>query len=308
MVFCFLFAVVISKAFYIQVLNKEKLLSYAKSQFIREVKAYPNRGNILDRNGSPLAINVHVYNLFTIPKNKNAEFYNRLKKLSNAVPELTYPKLKALVQKRTRYTWLARKIYLSDSQLQKIKKLEGIFVESHSHRVYPNRELMAQTLGFVGIDNTGLAGIEFSMNKELKGTHQVIKYIHDAKGRPIKYESKSSEAYADDIQLALDKDIQGALESYLKEAVDFHKAFRGGAGVMDAETGEILAIANYPTFDPNMASTYPQDQRKMAFVTDPFEPGSIFKTITIASALEHKVAKPETRFFCEGGKMKVQNH
>jgi cell division protein FtsI (penicillin-binding protein 3) len=98
------------------------------------------------------------------------------------------------------------------------------------------------------------------------------------------------------------------LKAILKEAVDFHKAFRGGAGVMDAETGEILAIANYPTFDPNIATTYPQEQRKMAFVTDPFEPGSIFKTITIASALEHKVAKPETRFFCEGGKMKVQNH
>lgn len=308
MVFCFLFAVVISKAFYIQVLNKEKLLSYAKSQFIREVKAYPNRGNILDRNGSPLAINVHVYNLFTIPKNKNAAFYHRLENLSKVVPELTFQKLKGMVKKRTKYTWLARKIRLSESQLQKIKKIEGVFVESHSHRVYPNRELMAQTLGFVGIDNTGLAGIEFSLNKELKGTHQVIKYIHDAKGRPIKYESKSSEAYAQDVQLALDKDIQGALESYLKESVEFHKAFRGGAAVMDAETGEILAIANYPTFDPNFASSYPQNQRKMAFVTDPFEPGSIFKTITIASALEHKVAKPETRYFCEGGKMKVQNH
>ncbi|MBA2404415.1 MAG: penicillin-binding protein 2, partial [Bdellovibrionales bacterium] len=307
-VFCFLFAVVISKAFYIQVINKQRLLSYAKSQFIREVKAYPNRGNILDRNGSPLAINVHVYNIFTIPKNKDADFYNRLKKLSDTVPELTYPKLKALVQKRTRYTWLARKVSLSDDQLQKIKKLEGIFLEPHSQRVYPNRELMAQTLGFVGIDNTGLAGIEHSMNKELKGTHQVIKYIHDAKGRPIKYESKSSEAYAEDIQLALDKDIQGALESYLKEAVDNHKAFRGGAGVMDAETGEILAIANYPTYDPNKVTAYPPENRKMAFVTDPFEPGSIFKTITIASALEHKVAKPETKFFCEGGKMKVQNH
>lgn len=308
MIFCFLFTVVISKAFYIQVLNKERLLSYAKSQFIREVKTYPNRGNILDRNGSPLAINVHVYNLFTIPKNKDIEFYNQLKGLSKAVPELTYPKLKALVQKRTRYTWLARKVTLSEAQLQKIKKLEGIFVESHSERVYPNRELMAQTLGFVGVDNTGLAGIEFSMNTELKGTHQVVKYIHDAKGRPIKYESKSSEAFADDIHLSLDKDIQGALESYLKEAVDYHKAFRGGAGVMDAETGEILAIANYPTFDPNRAATYPQESRKLAFVTDPFEPGSIFKTITVASALEHKVAKPETKFFCEGGKMRVQNH
>jgi cell division protein FtsI (penicillin-binding protein 3) len=308
LVFCFLFAVVVSKAFYIQVINKQKLLSYAKSQFIREVKEYPNRGNILDRNGSPLAINVHVYNIFTIPKNKDANFYKQLKGLSNIVPELSYPKLKGLVQKRTRYTWLARKVSLSEEQLQKIKKLEGVLVESHSERVYPNRELMAQTLGFVGVDNTGLAGIEFSMNKELKGQHQVIKYIRDAKGRPIKYESKSSEAYADDVHLALDKDIQGALESYLKEAVEHHKAFRGGAGVMDAETGELLAIANYPTFDPNTVSQSPQENRKLAFVTDPFEPGSIFKTITIASALEHKVAKPETKFFCEGGRMKVQNH
>ena len=289
-------------------MNKQKLLTYAKSQFIREVKEYPNRGNILDRNGSPLAINVHVYNLFTIPKNKDADFYKQLKNLSRIVPNLTYQKLRGLVQKRNKYTWLARKISLTESQLQKIKKLEGVFVESHSERVYPNRELMAQTLGFVGVDNTGLAGIEFSLNKELKGKPQVVKYIRDAKGRPIKYEIKSTENVADDVYLAMDKDIQGALESYLKDTVDYHEALRGGAGVMDAETGEILAIANYPTFDPNKASSYPQENRKMAFVTDPFEPGSIFKTMTIASALEHKVAKPETRFFCENGKMKVQNH
>ena len=306
-VFCLLFTVVVSKAFYIQVVNKQRLLNYAKSQFIREVKEYPNRGNILDRNGSPLAINVHVYNLFTIPKNKDAEFYNQLKGLSNAVPELTYAKLKGLVQKRTRYTWLARKLTLSESQLAKIKKLDGIFVESHSERVYPNKELMAQTLGFVGTDNIGLAGIEHSMNTELKGKHRVVKYIRDAKGRPIKYETKSTELVAEDINLALDKDVQGALESYLKDAVEKHKAYRGGAAVMDAETGEMIAIANYPTYDPNLKEG-PQENRKLAFVTDPFEPGSIFKTITIASALEHNVAKPETKFFCEGGKMKVQNH
>ena len=308
LVFCFLFAVVISKAFYIQVVNKQKLLAYAKSQFIREVKEYPNRGNIMDRNGSPLAINVHVYNLFTIPKNKDVEFYNQLKGLSKIVPELPYAKLKGLVQKRTKYTWLARKLRLNENQLARIKKLEGIFLESHSERVYPNRELMAQTLGFVGVDNTGLAGIEHSLNKELKGEPQVVKYIRDAKGRPIKYETRASDLVAEDVHLSLDKDIQGALESYLKDSVEHHKAFRGGAAVMDAETGEMLAIANYPTFDPNKVSQYPLESRKLAFVTDPFEPGSIFKTITIASALEHKVAKPETKFFCEGGKMRVQNH
>jgi cell division protein FtsI (penicillin-binding protein 3) len=307
-IFCLLFAVVVSKAFYIQVVNKDKLISYAKSQFIREVKEYPNRGNIVDRNGSPLAINVHVYNLFTIPKKKDDEFYQHLKSLSVIVPELSYQKLKAVVQGRNKYTWLARKIYLTEAQLQNIKKLEGIFVESHSERVYPNKELMAQILGFVGVDNSGLAGIEHSLNSELKGKPQVVKYIRDAKGRPIKYETKSSNLVAQDIQLSIDKDIQGALESYLKTTVEHHKAFRGGAGVMDAETGEILAIANYPTFDPNKANSYPQEHRKLAFVTDPFEPGSIFKTITIASALEHNVAQSDTKFFCENGKMKVQNH
>jgi cell division protein FtsI (penicillin-binding protein 3) len=308
LVFTFLFAVVVSKAFYIQVVNKERLLAYAKSQFIREVKEYPNRGNIFDRNGNPLAINVHVYNLFTIPKNKNAEFYEQLKLLSKIVPELPYQKLRDLVKKRNRYTWLARKINLNDSQLKKIKKLDGIFYESHSQRVYPNRELLAQALGYVGVDNTGLAGLENSLNTQLKGKPQVVKYIRDAKGRPIKYETKAFEVASPDLHLSIDKDIQGALESYLKDAVTLHKGFRGGAGVMDAETGEILAVANYPTFDPNKASSFPQENRRLAFVTDPFEPGSTLKTLTVASALENKIAKPETKFFCEYGRIKVQNH
>lgn len=297
-----------SKAFYIQVINKAKLLAYAKSQFVREVKEYPNRGNIVDRNGNPLAINTHVYNVFTIPKNKNQAYYDQLKTLSQLVPELTYTKLKASVAKRNKYTWLARKIKLDENQLKKIKKLDNVFVESHSQRVYPNHELMAQSLGFVGVDNTGLAGVEFSLNKELQGEPQVSKYLHDAKGRPVKYETQVSNLKVEDVVLAVDKDVQGALESYLKEAVDHHQALRGGAGVMDVETGEIIAIANYPTYDPNEVGKYPLESRKLAFVTDPFEPGSIFKAITIASALEHKVATPDTKFFCEYGKMKVQNH
>jgi cell division protein FtsI (penicillin-binding protein 3) len=308
LIFCFLFSVVLAKAFYIQVVNKNKLLAYAKSQFIREAKEYPNRGNILDRNGNPLAINVHVYNLFTIPKNKNAEFFEQLKSVSRVVPELPYQKLRSLVQKRTKYTWLGRKIRLSEGQLKKLKKLDSIFVEGHTERVYPNRDLLAQTIGFVGIDNNGLAGIENSMNETLKGKPQVVKYIRDAKGRPIKYETKASNLIAPDVELSIDKDIQGALESYLKEAVLHHKAIRGGAGVMDAETGEMLALANYPTYDPNRPNSFPLEYRKLAFVTDPFEPGSIFKTLSIAAALENKIARPDTKFYCEGGKMRVQNH
>jgi cell division protein FtsI (penicillin-binding protein 3) len=213
-----------AKAFYIQVVNKERLISYAKSQFVREVKEYPQRGNILDRNGHPLAINVYVYHLFTIPKIKSDEFYRQLKSLSRIVPELSYIKLKSLVQKRNKYTWLARKIKLSEDQLKKIKKLDKIFLEAHTERVYPNRELLAQTLGFVGIDNSGLAGVESSRDEFLRGKPQIVKYVRDAKGRPIKYETKIVDLVAPDLELSIDKDIQGALESYLKESVALHAA------------------------------------------------------------------------------------
>ena len=288
-------------------MNKKKLIAYAKSQFIREVKEYPNRGNIFDRNGSPLAINIHVYNIFTVPKNSE-QYYQGLKKLTKLVPEINYDKIKSTVKKRKKYTWISRKIILNETQVNAIKKLDGIFVESHTERVYPNKELAAQVLGFVGLDNTGLAGIEFTQNAKLKGKPRISKYIRDAKGRPIKYETKLTDLVSEDIQLSIDKDVQGALESYLKDSVIHHEAFRGGAAVMDAETGELIAIANYPTYDPNKVSNFPSDQRKLAFVTDPFEPGSIFKPLTVASVLEHKVATPETKYFCEYGRMKVQNH
>lgn len=307
-IFCLLFGVVVAKSFYIQVINQKKLLAYSQSQFVREVKEFPNRGNILDRNDNPLAINVQSYNIATIPKKKSDTFINHLKALSQIVPELKFKELWAKVKNREKYTWMARDIKLTEEQLKKIKKLEPIYVEKFSRRIYPNHELLSQILGFVGRENTGLAGIELSMNEELRGQAQTTKYLRDAKGRPVKFESEHMKNVAQDIVLSIDKDIQSAAETYLKEAVLYHKALRGGVGVMDAETGEIIAMANYPTFDSNNAQNSPNEHRKLAFVTDPFEPGSIFKTITIASALENKVADADKKYFCEYGKLRVQNH
>ena len=308
-VFVFLFALVAAKAFYIQVVNKERLLAYARSQFLRETREYPNRGNIVDRNGTPLAINVQIFNIFTFPRAKGPEFRKQLQTLAKVVPELPYNQLWGKVRNRTKYTWLARKVKLSERQIEKIKKLDVIHLEAHSDRVYPNHELASQVLGFVGIDNGGLSGIERFQNKKLRGEAQVVRYMRDAKGRPVKYETGiATAAPSEDITLSIDKELQSTMETALKEAVTHHKAFRGGAGVIDAQTGEILAVANYPSFDPNVATEYPVENRKLAFVTDPFEPGSIFKTLTIAAALEHKVAKAEKRYFCEYGRLKVQNH
>ncbi len=306
-IFCGLFFLVLCKAFYVQVINGKKLKEYSKSQFLRESKVYPNRGNIYDRNGTPLAINIHRYSVFTIPKINKSDIslYRTLAKL---VPGLSIIKIKKRIKGRKKFTWLARKIPLTPEKVAQIKKLKGIFIEEESRRYYPNSELASQILGFVGVDNVGLAGIEHQFDKELKGSAHIVKYCKDAKGRPIKFETTFSEGSAKNIHLSIDKDLQAKAEKYLKSAVIEHQASRGGVGVMDASTGEILAVANYPTYDPNDRSKAGAYARKLSFISDPFEPGSIFKILTVASALENKVAKRDSNYYCERGRFQVENH
>ena len=142
----------------------------------------------------------------------------------------------------------------------------------------------------------------------MRGKPKVTKYIKDNKGRPVKFEKVDKGNSAKDVNLTIDKEIQYIAEKYLKEAVDKFHATKGGIGVMDVQTGEILAMANYPTFDPNRVKKSDNKFRKLSFVSDPFEPGSTFKLFTAASALENKIATPNTNYYCEGGKLRVSGH
>lgn len=308
-IFCILFFLVLSKAFYVQVITSKKLIAYSNSQFLRQSTLYPKRGNIYDRNGSPLGLNIQTYSIFTIPKHHKGQMEN-YKKLTNVVPELKFKNIKKKILKRNRYTWLARKIQLTAKQIELINSIEGIYIEPEPSRFYPNHELLSQTLGFVGVDNVGLSGIEFKYNKELQGEAQVIKYLQDAKGRPIKFTSSSIQKVnkSQDIYLTIEKDLQAVAEKYLRDAVEESMALKGGIGVMDVSSGEILAMANYPTFDPNFLRREDSNHRKLSFVSDPFEPGSIFKIFTVASALENKVVTPKTHYFCEYGKLKIEDY
>lgn len=305
--FVVLFTAVLVKAFYIQVLNREKLISYSNSQVVREAKVYPKRGQILDRHGEPLAINVRTYNIFTIPR-KGENYSKSYKKLSKILPSVNYKELLSQVKRRQKYTWIARKVELSEKEFSQIKELPGIYADEDYSRVYPNHEMLAQVLGFVGIDNEGLSGIEYEFNDKLKGKAHVYKYFRDAKGRPVKYESIVLENKAEDITLSIDKDVQASVEKYLKEEVEAREAIKGGAAVMDATTGEIWAMANYPTFDPNHYSDYQTKYRKLSFITDPFEPGSVFKALTVASGLENNLIRPDTNYYCEKGRFRVGSH
>ena len=309
-IFLLLFFAVLSKAFYLQVINRGKLLAYSKGQIVRISKVYPNRGNIFDRTGSPLALNVKTYSIFTIPK-LIKEKEKTYRALAAAISELKYPEIMKKIQRRENYTWLARKITLTETQIKKLEELKGIYFEPVPKRVYPNNELAAQILGFVGVDNKGLAGIEYQFDELLRGEPKVIRYHKDAKGRPIKYVGQEAGVLGKDIHLSIDKTLQGVAEKYLKEAVLEFSALRGGIGVINYKNGEILAMANYPSFDPNhpmLASKQNPAAQKLSFISDPLEPGSTFKIFTAASALEHKMARPDTNYYCEKGLLQVDNH
>jgi cell division protein FtsI (penicillin-binding protein 3) len=306
--FCLFFLLVLGKAFKVQLIDASELIVRANSQFLRQVTVYPKRGNIYDRNGHPLALNVQTYSIFTIPKatdGKNTVY----KKLAKIIPELSYNEMMPTIKKRKKFTWLGRKLRLTKDQVEDVKALKGIFIEGVPERTYPNHELLSQVIGFVGLDNKGLSGLEYLYDKELKGNPVTLKYTIDNKGRPIKFESHQDvTAQAKDIYLTIDKDIQGMAEKYLKEAVLKHDADKGGVGVIDVSTGEILAMANYPTFDPNNVKGSLPESRKLSFAIDPFEPGSSFKIFTAGSAIENKVAKITSNYYAEQGRMKVDNH
>lgn len=304
--FAVFLGLVVLTSFYRQVINRDKLLAYSEQQILRKSTVYPKRGNIYDRHGSPLAINLKTYSIFALPKQiKDKRVY---KKLTRLIPQLSYRKLMKKLKGRKRYTWLARKVILNEKQIGQIKAIKGIYLESVPKRYYPNHELLAQTLGFVGTDNTGLSGLEYRYDKDLRGKPRTVKYHRDAKGRAVKYVSTVSGAESKDITLTIDKELQMIVERNLKEVVEKYNALKAGAGVMDVKTGEILAIANYPSFDPNNFRKSRSQDRILSYINAPFEPGSVFKTFTIASALEHNVAKPDTNYYCERGRFQVQDH
>lgn len=306
-IFVFFFIAIICKAFYIQVVNRERLLAYSQSQVIKKEIIHPRRGNIYDRNGAPLAINVPAYDLFIMPQEEDMTA-DGIKKLVETIPELDYNDIRNKVITRNKFTWIARKVRLKSEQLESLKTIKGLNIDETVKRYYPNEELLSQAMGFVGTDNIGLSGLEYSLNEKLKGKKKEIKYYKDAKGRAIKHESREFEETNEDVYLSIEKDIQIILEQALKESIVKHKADLGGAAVLDADTGEILAIANYPTFNPNSFGNSKEKERKLSFVTDPFEPGSVFKLFTVASALSNSIVQPSSVFYCEKGKYTIGKH
>ncbi|MBC7693452.1 MAG: PASTA domain-containing protein [Methylotenera sp.] len=296
MVGCLLLATgVMSRAAYIQLIGDPKLNGMAKRQFSSRVLVKPRRGLVLDRNGEPLAINLEVQSLAANPsKIQNKKTMARLLAKATGLP---YSKIyNRLKDPKREFVWIKR--HIQDQELERFKKwqiidpsgdlMSGLWMVKESERAYPHGELAAHVLGNVNLDTEGVEGVELWGNEQLQGKVVSVAAIRDALGRPTFMDAVAAKDAKDgeSITLTLDSSLQFSVEQELKHAVTKSNAKAGSVIVMDATTGEILAMANEPSFNPNNRGA-PLDHRRNRVLTDGYEPGSIMKPFLVASALSN---------------------
>jgi len=288
------FGLVIFRLVQIQLLQAGRYEDIAQTQRLEEVKLEPQRGFITDRDGRQLAFSKEVKTVYATP--------SRVTDPEMAAAELAIilqvPKEKLLekLTSKSGFQYIVRKIDPDIAERVKAAGIPGIGLIDESTRCYPAQTLAAQLIGYVGMDNTGLAGLEYNFNELLAGTKGEQDVENDAAGNPIPGVGTLKKAPVDgsSLELTIDEDIQFKAESLLDSAVQEYSAKNGTLVLMDCRTGEILAMANSPLFDLNLfPSTDPEVYRNHA-VCDAFEPGSVLKVVTAAGALQERVMTPST--------------
>ncbi len=291
------------RVFWVQFVRGAELSQKAEQNRMRDEPVASKRGIIYDRNGNELAISVSVDSVCASPADVIAS--KRQKEIAHqlaAVLEMDEEKLLKTLTQRTWYVWVKRQI--KPEQAQKIREMDlpGIRLTEESHRQYPNGIFCSHVLGISGIDNTGLEGIDNYYDKLVGGSKGRIVIEKDAANRNIpeathKYISPVDGA---NLILTIDETIQYIVEREIEKVFKERGAKSAAVLVMDPATGEILALASRPTFDPNNYGEYPKSNRRNFGINDAFEPGSTMKIITAAMAMEEKVVDGESRFFCPG--------
>ena len=307
-VFLVFFIGLISRALQLQVLSGQKLKSLAQRQHTTVLQLQPERGIIFDRNGEKLAISIMTNSVCADPTKiaDPAKVSRQIAEILGLDNQTAYKKISA----PKNFCWLARRISPQQAVAVENADIEGIFLVKEPKRFYPNGELAAHLLGFVGLDANGLEGLEKKYDETLKGKTERLTWARDAKGKKLflrveKSETKKNEN--ENLVLTIDNRIQYLVETHLREAVLDKGAKSGVAIVMEPKTGEILALANQIGFNPNNIKGLTAENWRNRAVTDNFDPGSTFKPFLVAAALEEKIVKESDRFFCENGNYKVAN-
>lgn len=279
----FLFIVITLKVFYIQVISYKKLNKYAKDLWSRNLPLEANRGNIYDRNGVTLAGNITTTSLVLIP-NQIKEKENTAKLLSNILKS-DYKDMLAHVTKKTSIERVhpeGRRLSNEIADQINALKLPGVYLVKESKRNYPYDTYLSHTLGFVGIDNQGLSGLELIYDDYLTGSYGAIKYFSDAKGQKLSLSQIYEQPQAGmNMTLTINFQIQEALERELDNVIKMYNPDGAWGIVMNPNTGEILAISSRPTFSPTNYQDYSLEEiNRNLPIWMTYEPGSTFNIIT----------------------------
>lgn len=296
------FFIVILRLVDIMILNHDRLYQRAQMQQMKGEDVRVRRGIIFDRHGRELAVNLELESLYCDP----LEIISP-EKSADVLSAITGKPSRALLTKLTaegRFVWLGRKLEPDIARRVKDSKIKGLCFIPDSKRFYPKGHMASQILGFVNVDNKGIEGVELKYDEYLSTAGGRILLTRDASGKTLS-QGVDMESKGDNLVLTIDEGLQYMVEEELDKAMAQWHAGAAAAIMMDPLTGEILAMANRPSFNPNSISGSKNFERRNRAITDCYEPGSTFKIIVGTAALEEKVVSLDTRFDCSRGVVEV---
>lgn len=298
------FMTLIGRSFYLQVLNNDFLQEKGDSRYRRDLEISASRGRIADRNGDVLAVSTPMKSIWAIPADAklSPEQTQQLARLL----ETSVRDLSRKLSSDKSFVFLHRQIPPETAQKIAALKLPGVGQNTEYRRYYPTGEMTAHMVGFTGVDDKGLEGVELAFQSQLLGHPGSRSVIKDRRGQIVEdVGSVRPPQDGQDIRLAIDSKIQYLAYSQLKAAVAESQAKAGGIAVVDARSGEVLALANWPTYNPNNRESLSGAQLRNRAVTDSFEPGSTLKPFTVALALEKGRVRFDTVIDCAPGRMTI---
>lgn len=280
------FLVLLMRAFYLQVINNDFLQEKGDSRYLRDIEISASRGKVTDRNGDMLAVSTPMRSIWAIPSDARTMSGEQKRQLAELV-ELKPRELDARLASEKNFVFVKRQVPPQVAEQIAALKLPGIHQEKEYRRFYPAGEMTAHLVGFTGVDDKGLEGVELAFQQALLGRAGARTVIRDRRGNIIEDVGATRPPRdGSDVVLAIDSKIQYLAYSHLKATVTESQAKGGGVVVLDTRTGEILALVNWPTYNPNNRARLSGEQLRNRAVTDTFEPGSTLKPFTVALGLE----------------------
>ena len=291
---------------YLQVFARADLEDRAERQQMRTIKPAAKRGDILDRRGQVLATSLDADSVYAVPSAIEDE-RAVVKQLCDVFGDCTASERKDLIERletQRNFAYVRRQVSPEDARRVAALNLEGIGLVKESRRFYPNKELAAHVLGFVGLDNKGLSGIESAYDSQIRGKEGQILIQTDARRHAFnRFERPPTSGST--IELTIDEYLQHIAERELHAGVTENRAVGGSAIIMDPRTGEILAMANEPTFNPNVYRDSSDIERRNRAVQDLYEPGSTFKVVTASAAIEERIVPVDALIDASGGQLRI---